>query len=393
MAIAYFDCFAGVAGDMIVAALLDAGADFQALSAELDKLGLDGVSLDRRPVRRAGIAGTAFCVRQCPPAVVPERHLSDILDLIGAARLPDRARERAEEIFTRLGRAEAKVHGIDIEEVHFHEVGAVDSIVDVVAACVAMELLEIDRILCSPIPVGSGTVQCAHGTLPLPAPATAQLLIGAETFAGANPGELTTPTGAAVMTTLAESFAPMPAMRVDRVGCGAGTRDEGPVANLLRVFIGREDQTAQVDTVVELSANIDDSTGETLGAAIDAMLTAGCLDVWAQPIFMKKSRPAWMLCAICSEGDVARAQEILFSETTTFGVRRRVLQRTKLSRHYETVETPYGPIRIKIGLLGERRMSASPEFSDCLDAARTHHVSAREVLLAAQLVYRGKNAP
>ena len=389
MTTAYFDCFAGAGGDMIVAALLDAGADLAALAVEIDKLGLAGVHLTAEKVRRSGLTGLHFQVH-APTEGHAHRGLNDILEIIDAAGLAPRAADRARRIFTRLGEAEAKVHRIAIDKVHFHEVGAIDSIVDIVAACVAMELLDVEQVLCSPIAVGGGTIVCAHGRLPAPAPATAELLVGAEIRQTDIQGEATTPTAAAILTTLAESCGPLPAMAVSAVGWGAGTREAGPLPNLLRVFIGQDDPEGQADSVVELSANLDDCTGETIGAAIGRLLAAGCLDAWATPIVMKKSRPAWMLSVLCSPADAGEAERILFSETTTFGVRRRPCRRSKLLRSYQTVETPYGPVRVKIGRLDGQTMTASPEFEDCRQAAETHHVSVKEVLAAAGVAFRAE---
>ena len=321
------------------------------------------------------------------------RHLGDIIEIIDAAGLAPRAAKRAKSIFTRLAQAEAKVHGVAVDQVHFHEVGAVDSIIDVVGACVAMEIIGIDSVVCSPIAVGSGTIRCEHGTMPVPAPATAELLVGAETCGGHLPGEATTPTGAAVLTTLAERYGPMPAMSISAVGCGAGTRDGGPLPNLLRVFLGEPDDHGAADTVIELSANIDDCTGEVIGATIARLLSAGALDAWASPIVMKKSRPAWMLSVLCAPADADEAEQILFAETTTFGVRRAPRARTKLLRRHETVETPYGPIRIKVGLSSGQAVAAAPEFDDCLSAAESHRVPVREVLAAANEAYRREDPP
>ena len=391
MTVAYFDCFAGAAGDMIVGALIDAGADLDAVSAEIAKFDLGDVRLEAKAVRRNGMAALHFQVHEHShddEAHHPHRHLSDILGMIAGARLADRAAERARRIFTRLAEAEAKVHGVGVEEVLFHEVGAVDSIVDVVAACVAMELLDVERVLCSPIPVGNGTVTTAHGELPLPAPATARLLIGAETRGSRIVGEATTPTGAAVLTTLAEAYGPPPAMNVSSVGCGAGTREAGPLPNVLRVFLGRAGDDGQIDTVVELSANLDDCTGEVIGAAMEKLLAAGCLDAWAAPVVMKKSRPAWVLSALCSPRDAAEAERIIFAETTTFGIRRRVCERAKLLRQHETVETAYGSIRVKVARRGAETMTAAAEFDDCRRAAEAHGVPVKEVLAAAEATYR-----
>jgi hypothetical protein len=387
--LAYFDCFAGAAGDMIVAALLDAGADFDRLRAELAKLDLGGYELRVESVQRGGIAGTQFHV-DVADEHHPERKLADILPLIDSAGLADGAADRARRIFTRLGEAEGRVHGMDPSQVHFHEVGAVDSIVDVVGACVAMELLEIDQVISSPLVLGRGTIQCAHGTLPVPAPATAELVRDVPVAGSDVDGEATTPTGAAVLTTLADRYGPLPAMRVSAVGMGAGSRDSETRPNLLRVFVGAEERPGSADTAVELSCNVDDCTGEMVGATLEKLLSAGCLDAWATPVVMKKSRPAWTVSALAEPADVDAAERILFAETTTFGVRRRLVTRSKLDRHHETVETPYGPIRIKIAGRGGEVLTASGEFSDCLQAAEAHGVSVKEVLAAAAQAYRSR---
>ena len=389
MALAYFDCFAGAGGDMIAAALIDAGCDWEALKGQIANLGLDNCSTSIQSVHRGGIGATQFIV-EADAKAQPRRGLSDIIALIEAADLAPRVVARAKAVFTRLGQAEAKVHKTDIENIHFHEVGAADTIVDVVAACAAVEVMGIESVYCSAIPLGSGSVQCDHGELPVPAPATAELLTGAKTTAGCGCGELTTPTAAAVLTTLAEDFGPPPAMKLTAVGYGAGTKDQGPLPNLLRVLIGEGDEAGQLDAVVELAANLDDCTGEVIGATIEKLLAAGCLDAWAAPIVMKKSRPGWTLSALCSACDVEAAERIILTETTTFGVRRQRSRRTKLIRRFESVETPYGPIRIKIGSVGRREVSVSPEFADCLAAAEAHGAPVKEVIAAATAVYRRK---
>ena len=310
---------------------------------------------------------------------------------VESAKLTGRAGERACAIFRRLGEAEAKVHGFSVDEVHFHEVGAVDSIVDIVGICAGMELLGIDEVCCSAIPVGSGTVETAHGRLPVPAPATAQLLRGVPVFDNGLDAEVTTPTAAAALTTLADSFGPMPEMTVQAIGYGAGSKEFDAMPNLLRVFLGEKTADGTADSLVELAANIDDSTGEVIGATIEKLLADGCVDAWAAPIVMKKSRPAWVLSALCRLDQVRDIERILFTETTTFGVRRRPCTRSKLSRHWQTVETPYGPIRMKIGRLETTETSASPEFEDCLQASQAHGVSAREVAAAAVEAYRRKD--
>jgi hypothetical protein len=390
MTVAYFDCFAGAGGDMIVASLLDAGADFDTLRTQLLKLPVEDYSLRTETATRMGLAGRRFIV-DVEPGEQPHRHLRHIVEMIDAADLPDRAADRAKAAFTRLAKAEAKVHQTTIEKVHFHEVGAVDSIVDIVGACLALEQLGVEHIHVAPVPLGRGTVECDHGTMPVPAPATAELLVGAETIPGANPGEMTTPTAAALFTALAESFGPPPAMQVSAVGWGAGTREGQTVPNLLRVLLGETGQAGQTDSVVELSANIDDVSGEVLGATIEKLLAIGCLDAWATPAAMKKSRPAWVLSALADPAEARAAETLLFEETPTFGVRRRTCERSKLTRRHETVETPYGPVRVKIGSRGGADLTASPEFEDCRQAAETHHVSVREALAAAMNAWRERS--
>jgi hypothetical protein len=401
MRAAYFDCFAGVAGDMIVGALLDAGADLEALRAELAKLRLDGCTVRAEKVRRAGLAGTKFHVQVLnQPADEqqshPHRGLSDILALIDGAALPARAAQNAKAIFTRLGQAESQVHGVALEQVHFHEVGAVDSIVDIVASCLAIEMLGIQEVFCSPIAVGNGFVKMAHGVLPVPAPATALLLKGASLAnppAGEQPlGELATPTGVAVVTGLAKGCGGLPAMELEAVGYGAGSRDNPALPNLLRVMIGQTGGPASADAVVELSANLDDCTGQVLGWAVEALMEAGALDAWVSPIYMKKSRPAWMLSVLASPADAQRLERLIFTHTTTLGVRRRLMARSILHRRHETVQTPYGPIRVKVGSGADTEFTASPEYSDCAAAAAAHGVSVKEVLAAAMAAYRGRRA-
>jgi uncharacterized protein (TIGR00299 family) protein len=388
MAIVHFDCFAGAGGDMIVAALLDAGADLNALRSELDKLDLEGYSLAAQTVSRGGMSGTKFDVQITSDQ--PEHHhrgLKDCLELIKRADLPARAAKRASDIFTRLAQVEAQVHGCTIAEIHFHEVGAVDSIVDIVGACLALEQLEIEQVFCSVIPVGTGTIECQHGTIPVPAPATAELLRGFKTRQGPIVGEMTTPTAAAVLTTLAGVFTEMPAMDLSSVGYGAGTRESDVLPNLLRVFVGEPSQSGTADTVVELTVNLDDCTGEIIGTTIEKLLTAGCMDAWAAPIVMKKSRPAWQLSVLCSPSDVHAAEDILLTETTSLGVRRKLCGRTKLAREFQTVTTPFGPIRMKLGLRGGLILTASPEFDDCQQAAQSHGMPVRKVMDAARVAF------
>jgi hypothetical protein len=373
---------------MIVAALIDAGADIDALRGHLASLSLGEVRIDASRVRRQHLAGTLFEVTP-PGGEQPHRHLADILAVIDAADLPGRSGELATRIFTRLGQAEAAVHDIDIQKVHFHEVGAVDSIIDIVAACVALELLGVRQVFCSPLPLGCGTVECDHGLMPVPAPAVAKLLEGsavAHTPPGAV-GEMTTPTAAAILRELCGSFTSPPQMTVRAVGYGAGDRRFDGLPNLLRVYLAESTGPAEADSVMELSANIDDATGEVVAATIEALLAAGCLDAWASPATMKKGRPAFVLSALCEPAREKQIAEIFFRQTTTFGLRSRLTRRHILPRRIDTVETPFGCVRVKVGLLDGRAVTASPEFADCLDAAIAHHTAVREVIQAARAAW------
>ena len=389
MAVVHFDCFAGAGGDMIVAALLDAGCGFDALKAYLDHLDVGHCTLTVERASRGGMSGTKFnvAIPSDDEHHQPHRGLKDCLDLIERADLPVRAAGRAADIFTNLARAEAQVHGCTINEVHFHEVGAVDSIIDIVGACVALALLDIDQVFCSIVPVGSGTISCQHGVIPVPSPATAELLRGFATRQGTIVGEMTTPTAAAIFTTLAGQFGPMPTMEAASVGYGAGTRDSAELPNLLRAFVGVISESGTDDSIVELSVKLDDCTGEIIGATIEKLLTAGCQDAWAAPIVMKKSRPAWLLSVLCSPSDVSAAEDILLTETTSLGVRRKSCGRTKLNREFQTVTTQFGPIRIKLGLRGGTILTASPEFDDCRQAAQSHGAPVRKVMDAARAAF------
>ena len=391
MRVAYFDCFSGAGGDMIVASLLDAGADAAALREGLVGLGLGGYTLAIERVNKQGIAATRFHVALDAATHQPHRHLKHIVEIIDSAKLPDRVRDRAKRIFTRLAEAEARIHGATIEKVHFHEVGAVDAILDVVGAVFALELLGVERVACSPIPVGSGTISCSHGVMPVPAPATAELLKGVPIAACDETGELTTPTAAAVLTTLATEFGPMPAMKTASIGYGAGTRDGQKRPNVLRVLIGDAAPTtgADVDQVMLLETNLDDATPQTIGYCVEQFFSAGALDVWTQPILMKKQRSGVLLSVLCSPGDAAKMERVMFVETPTFGVRRRLVERAILKRRQETVATPFGEIRMKIG---EREgvTTATPEFEDCRAAALEHGAALREVIAAADAAWRSR---
>jgi len=388
MRVAYFDCFSGASGDMILGACLDAGLDLDVLRQELAGLGVEGYTVHAESIRKQGFAAVQFEVRIDPAADRPHRHLKDIHEILVASRLPEPIRERALAVFTRLAEAEAAAHGTAVEKVHFHEVGAIDAIADITGACIALDQLGVERVYCSPIPPGSGSVRCEHGVIPVPAPATAALLEGVPLAACDESGELTTPTGAAILTTLAQGFGPLPAMVIDRIGVGAGRRDGTHRPNILRLLIGETaDPSAaheESDEVIVLEANLDDVTGEVMGYVHDRLLDAGALDVYTTPIYMKKNRPAVQLTVLAPPALRERMEDIILAETTTFGVRGHLARRTKLARQVETVETDFGPVRIKVGRRGGRVVTASPEFEDCRQAAARSGKSLREVMDAAR---------
>ncbi len=392
MRILYFDCFCGAAGDMIVASLLDAGADAEALRAGFASMGLDGFTVSIEKITKQGFAATRFVVDLDPAGKQPHRHLKDVKAIIQRGSFNKSVRDRAIRIFERLAKAEAAVHGTTIEKVHFHEVGAIDAILDIVGASLALESLGIDRVICSPIPIGSGTVKCEHGIMPVPAPATAELLKGVPIASCAETGELTTPTGAAILTEIAESFGPVQAMEMKAVGCGAGTREGKTRPNILRVLVGESTSpggSGEIDSVVQLETNLDDCTPEVIAHCIERLLAEGALDAHAMPIQMKKGRSGVLLSVLCHPSDVDAMENVLFAETTTFGVRRQTLQRSKLTRRHEGVATPFGEVRMKIG---QRNgvMTTSPEFEDCRALAVEHDVALRDVMAAANLAWDAK---
>lgn len=380
MKIAYFDCLSGISGNMTIGALLACGLDEATLRAGLAQLHLPGWELHVEHVNRLGIAAVHVDVNSGEHH--PHRHLGDILGLIDASDLSMRVKEMGGRIFTRLAEAEAVVHGTTPDHVHFHEVGAVDAIVDIIGAAIGLEALGIDRVIGSPLPLGRGWVTCAHGIFPIPAPATAELVRGVPIAETDIEAELVTPTGAAMITTLAESFGPIPAMTLQAVGYGAGTR-ELPRPNVLRLFIGETTTAATTDTVVGLETNLDDVPGETLGYLMDRLFAVGALDVFYTPIMMKKNRPAVMVQVLCAPPGEAACTDILFRETTTLGIRRTIYDRTILPRETQTVETPFGPIRVKLSTWHDH-VRREPEYEDCRRAAETHDIPLHDVYNSAR---------
>jgi len=380
MKICYLDAFSGISGDMTVGALIDAGADSAALVRALESLNT-GASFRIEKTTRRGIAASKFYVDGGDSKY--HRHLKDILELIGQAALTDRSKQNATAVFQRLGEAEAKVHGIPLTKVHFHEVGAVDSICDIVGACAAFDLLNVDAIHSSPLNVGSGTVNTEHGVLPVPAPATAELLTGKPIYARGPGVELTTPTGAAIAVTLAAGFGAMPAMTITRTGYGAGDKDFKEHANVLRVLIGETTGAAESTIVDVLEANIDDSTPQVLGYAMERLLEAGALDVTLESVLMKKNRPGTLLRVIAKPEDREQLAKVIFAETTTLGLRIYAAERRVKARRIQEIDTPHGKVKIKIGDDG----SFSPEYEDCRTLARATGIPLKEILAEASLAY------
>ncbi len=379
--IAHFDAFSGISGDMTVGALIDAGAPATALIDALNALPTEARYTVERTMR-GGITASKFRVH-VDSAPARHRHLGHILEMLDHAALPQRAKTNAAAVFQKLGEAEAAIHGVNIADVHFHEVGAADSIADIVGACLALDLLNIDEVHCSAINVGSGTVKTEHGLLPVPAPATARLLEGKPIYARGPEMELTTPTGAAIATTLARTFGPLPAMRISAIGYGAGDRDFKQHANVLRVLIG-ERSTAPESTLVSiLEANIDDSTPQVLGYALEKLMSAGALDVTLSPLQMKKNRPGSLLRVIAKPEDQERLAQILFAETSTLGLRIYTAERRIQERTVVTVDTPHGPIRGKVAPNG----TFAPEYDDCRAIAEKTGTPLQQVIAAANTAH------
>jgi uncharacterized protein (TIGR00299 family) protein len=389
MKIAYFDCFSGASGDMILAALIDAGCDAAALEAGLRKLRVAGWKLSVQEVQKKGIAATRVHIdteQQKEP-----RSLSTILDLIAKPALPGNVPLRASEIFRRLGEAEARIHNVPVETIHFHEVGALDAIVDIVGACIGLDLQKIDRVVCSPLNVGCGTVRTGHGVLPVPAPATADLLRGVPTYSTGIACELVTPTAAAILTTVADEFGPQPKMRVGAVGYGAGAADLAEQPNVLRLFVGEAVSTAETaawdEEIAVIEANLDDMNPQIYGYFTEKALEAGALDVFSAPIQMKKGRPGTLLTVLCPEEDAERMIRLVFAETTTIGVRSHTVRRRCLARESVTVSTSFGPVRMKLASANGKVLNAAPEYEDCRKIAAEKNVPLRQVIAEALLAY------
>ncbi|MFH1566444.1 MAG: nickel pincer cofactor biosynthesis protein LarC [Gemmatimonadota bacterium] len=407
-AIAYFDCFSGISGDMVLGALVAAGLDPEALRAAIGALRLPGVDVTFEAVQRQGIAATRAVVSTAAGAISadhehhldlaaaggagathhhhgghgPHTHLADILQIIDAGRLEPEIRDRAAAIFRRLAEAEAEVHGVAPEGVHLHEVGALDAVVDIVGAVAGLHLLGVSEVYASPLSLGTGTVDCAHGRYPVPAPGVLALCRGVPVVQTDVRAELVTPTGAAIITTLARSFGPPPPHRQLRVGYGAGGRDLDHGPNVLRLRLGEVSPGYGRDRAVLVEANIDDMNPEIFGYLFGLLLERGALDVYVTPVHMKKGRPGHLLSVLAPEDGVDRLADLVLAETTTLGVRLTPVERRKLAREAATVDTPYGPVRVKV-CRWEGGTRSAPEYEDCARIARERRVPLQSVYRAA----------
>jgi len=437
MRIAYLECFSGISGDMFLGALVDAGVPAEVLETTVAALDV-GARLEISRVLRCGISATKIDVwvagekdlpreefwanrgakhrdadhghdhhheHQHSPgdnaslveAPVPHRHhrgLVEIREIIRRAAISGTAKKTAITIFEALGAAEAKIHQVTLEEVHFHEVGAVDAIVDIVCAAVGTEALGVDEIVCSPLNIGGGTVQCAHGTFPVPAPATVELLKNAPVYSSGVQAELVTPTGAAIVNTLVKRFAAFPEMRIEKSGYGAGSRAFPGLPNVVRLTVGQAAATLAAKTALEtitvLEASLDDLNPQVFGYVIDRLLDEGALDVFGMPLQMKKNRPGTLLTVLCRPEDANKLMQLIFTETTTLGVRRRDEVRQTLARRWENVCTPWGEVRIKIASMNGMVTNYAPEYEDCRRIATEHHVPLKTVMQEAARAYLGK---
>jgi len=380
MTLLYLDCFAGISGDMLLGTLIDLGASEDLLRKELTKLPLPHYSIATRRVVKQSIAATKFDCIEEHQHHHEHRGFTEIAALITSSGLAETVKHRAVSVFRRLGEAEAKIHGVPLEQIHFHEIGAVDSIVDIVGTCLALDLLGITAMHASPLPCGSGFIETAHGRFPVPAPATLELLRGVPIIAAAVSAELVTPTGAALLAEFCDQYGSLPPLIVEKIGYGAGTRDLADRPNVLRGVLGQPAKSAVVgDTVATVEANIDDMNPEFFGDVMDRLLTTGALDVFWTSVQMKKNRPGTLLTVLCEVTDVDRVADLILAHTTSFGVRIQEVRRRKLDREIVTVRIPTGEIAVKIGRLHGKVVQRSPEFESCRRIAATANIPVKEV--------------
>jgi len=387
----YLDCFSGISGDMMVGALCDLGVEPAKLEAELRKLSLGGANFTCQRQSRQGISGIKFSVRDDGHG--HGRSYEEVRKLIGGSEFSDVVRQKALAIFERIARAEAKIHGVPLETAGFHEVGAIDSIADIVGTCIGLEELGRPRVIVSPLREGRGWIDCAHGRFPLPAPATLEILRGVEVELVDESWESITPTGAAIAREFAASFGPMPRMEIERIGYGIGTRDLPERPNVLRAILGRAAQEFETDTVIEIETNLDDLSPELAGAALEKLLALGALDVTLAPVQMKKSRPGVLLTVLCESARESQIVQALLIETSAFGVRRSEKRRYKLERRFDKVQTEFGEITIKLGLLDGAVVQVAPEFESCRAASEESGQPLRVIYQAALATAPQKRDP
>ncbi len=387
MQIAYFDCFSGVSGDMILGALIDAGLDFHQLKSELSKLKISGYTLKTEKTTRKSLSGTIFTVNTEEDHA--ERHLRDIEEIIDRSDLGDDIKAFSKGIFQKLAHVEAKIHNSDPGNVHFHEIGGLDSIIDIVGVLIGIKMLGIEAVYVSSIPVGRGFVECDHGILPLPAPATLEMLKGIPIHASDMEKELVTPTGISILKHIARSFGVIPKMKIQRIGYGAGSRDL-KIPNLLRVWIGETDEKTEYekDEVILIETNLDDMNPEFIGYASEKLMEGGALDVFMTPIFMKKNRPGTLLSVLITPDKLEETLSIIFTETTSLGIKLHRLERKKLPREIITVETTFGPVKVKVSQSSQEIKNISPEYEDCKKIAIKQGIPLRNVYEEAKATAR-----
>lgn len=388
----YFDSFAGASGDMILGAMVDAGVDPQAVTKQLALLNVSGFDVRFEKVKRAGLSATHAVVTIQPEHA--HRHLSDILKIIDNSSLSAGVKERASKIFTRLAQAEARVHNEPVEDVHFHEVGALDAIVDVIGAAICFDLLGIEEFACSPLHVGSGVVEMAHGRFPVPPPAVADLLKGVPFYSTDIKGELLTPTGAAIITTVSGNYGPLPTIEVAQIGYGAGSRDYESFPNVLRVLVGTtEPESVSEERLLMIETNIDDVSPQIIGHVMNRAFELGALDCYFTAVQMKKNRPGVLLSVLCDKSVKDSIMQLLFKETTTLGVRTYEVERRALARSIVTVETQYGPIDVKVAHLNGQVVNEMPEFDQCRNAAAKAGVAVKVVEDAVRVALAKSKEP
>jgi len=394
---AYLDCSSGISGDMFLAALLDAGLDAHRLLDELKKLSLGFYKLKRTRALRGSIVGTRWEVEVGPDQ--PHRKLADIEELIGKAALSDSVKEKSLRIFRRLAEVEGKLHNQPPAEIHFHEVGAVDAIIDIVGACVGLEALDVSELICSPLNVGGGRAEAAHGSLPMPAPATVELLKDIPIYSSGVEGELVTPTGAAIVSTLAASFGPFPSFKVERIGYGAGAKEFPGHPNVARIFLGQALEPVKEraglpgeELVTVIETNLDDMNPQLYGYFVERALAAGALDVSCAAVQMKKNRPGFLLTLLCLPEAADALAQLVFDQTTTIGLRMYEARRRVLERESVEVETPYGTVHVKVAKREGRIVNAAPEYEDCQKLATEKNVPLKQVILSAQAAYMQKSS-